>query len=162
MHGSHFLSWKCYKWSVEFKANVPSWRTRKLGSEQEESEMGVLKKEKSSSNGALLALFMVYAACGFVHVYGASISCTSRSSPCFLRSMSCPAECPTNSPSNPNSKVCYVNCNSPICKPECKSVYSPLYMTLISSHAHLLSMYSLFSVSSVLCKHWSSPMNTRC
>ncbi|KAK4778982.1 hypothetical protein SAY86_006510 [Trapa natans] len=75
----------------------------------------------SNNNGALLGIFLVlFAACGFVRVYGASISCTFKSSPCFLRRMRCPSECPTTSNSNPKSKVCHVNCNSPVCKPECK------------------------------------------
>ncbi|XP_030551012.2 uncharacterized protein LOC115755668 [Rhodamnia argentea] len=59
--------------------------------------------------------------CGLARVHGATISCLSRGSPCFLKKMTCPDECPSNSPSNSKAKVCYVNCNSPICKPECKN-----------------------------------------
>jgi hypothetical protein len=48
-------------------------------------------------------------------------TCPTRRSPCFYKKMKCPAECPTSYPKDPTAKVCYVNCNSPICKAECKS-----------------------------------------
>ncbi|KAK7816282.1 hypothetical protein CFP56_044171, partial [Quercus suber] len=34
--------------------------------------------------------------------------------------ITCPAECPTSTPKDPKAKVCYVNCDSPICKAACK------------------------------------------
>ncbi|XP_004295886.1 PREDICTED: uncharacterized protein LOC101301956 [Fragaria vesca subsp. vesca] len=46
--------------------------------------------------------------------------CYSKSSPCFLKQVYCPTECPSSSPTNPKAKVCYLNCNSPICKAECR------------------------------------------
>ncbi|XP_054813849.1 uncharacterized protein LOC129314430 [Prosopis cineraria] len=47
-------------------------------------------------------------------------TCTNRRSPCFLRRIKCPEECPSASPSDPNAKVCYIDCDSPICKAQCK------------------------------------------
>ncbi|GLU23435.1 hypothetical protein SLE2022_394370 [Rubroshorea leprosula] len=47
-------------------------------------------------------------------------TCVSRKSPCFLKRITCPAECPSIKPNDPEAKVCYINCNSPICKAECK------------------------------------------
>ncbi|OWM88679.1 uncharacterized protein LOC116212821 [Punica granatum] len=84
--------------------------------------MGLLAKKSSSNNGGLLAIFLVFAASGLVQVvYGALVACPYQRSPCFRKKMSCPDECPTNAPTNPKAKVCYVNCNSPICKPECRN-----------------------------------------
>ncbi|KAJ1381670.1 Root cap [Sesbania bispinosa] len=42
-------------------------------------------------------------------------------SPCFLKKIPCPAECPSKSPTNPKAKVCYLDCNSPVCKSQCKN-----------------------------------------
>ncbi|PRQ31401.1 hypothetical protein RchiOBHm_Chr5g0035091 [Rosa chinensis] len=48
--------------------------------------------------------------------------CFSKGSPCFLKKIQCPAQCPSSSPTDPKvTKVCVVNCNSPICKAECKN-----------------------------------------
>ncbi|KAH6807785.1 Late embryogenesis abundant protein-like protein [Perilla frutescens var. frutescens] len=56
---------------------------------------------------------------GGVHVE--SIACYSKSSPCFLKQLKCPKECPSKNPTHPKAKACYLNCNSPICNPECKN-----------------------------------------
>ncbi|KAL6205662.1 hypothetical protein ACLB2K_022917 [Fragaria x ananassa] len=53
--------------------------------------------------------------------------CYSKSSPCFLKQVYCPTECPSSSPTNPKAKVCYLNCNSPICKAECRRVLGRTY-----------------------------------
>ena len=72
-------------------------------------------------------------------VNGEFVTCTNRSSRCFLRQLKCPSQCPSTSPSNPSAKVCYLNCNSPVCSPECKSklmfatVLSLIVMHLIRS-----------------------------
>ncbi|PON68461.1 Root cap [Trema orientale] len=47
--------------------------------------------------------------------------CYSQSSPCFKKKIPCPYECPSAYPTDPKAKVCYVNCNSPICKAECRN-----------------------------------------
>ncbi|GAB2284558.1 hypothetical protein Dimus_019013 [Dionaea muscipula] len=49
------------------------------------------------------------------------LSCTTKGSPCFLKKIQCPEQCPTESPKDSTAKVCYVDCNSPICKAECRS-----------------------------------------
>lgn len=59
---------------------------------------------------------------GIIHVQGANVTCVSRRSPCFAKKLTCPAQCPTTTPANPKAKVCYINCNSPICRAECKRI----------------------------------------
>ncbi|KAG8364982.1 hypothetical protein BUALT_Bualt18G0055200 [Buddleja alternifolia] len=48
------------------------------------------------------------------------LTCTSRRSRCFLKKIPCPRECPLTRPKDSKAKVCYVNCDSPICKAERK------------------------------------------
>nr|XP_023888161.1 uncharacterized protein LOC112000292 [Quercus suber]POE66564.1 hypothetical protein CFP56_53945 [Quercus suber] len=47
-------------------------------------------------------------------------TCYNLSSPCKFKKITCPDECPTSSPTDPKAKVCYLDCNSPICKAACK------------------------------------------
>ncbi|GAB4846325.1 hypothetical protein Ancab_025331 [Ancistrocladus abbreviatus] len=47
-------------------------------------------------------------------------TCLSRKSRCFLKKMVCPPQCPSTNPHSPKAKVCYINCDSPICKAECR------------------------------------------
>lgn len=54
-------------------------------------------------------------------VNGEYVTCYNRGSKCFLKQLNCPSQCPSTSPTNPNAKVCYLNCNSPVCSPECKN-----------------------------------------
>ncbi|CAK9325157.1 unnamed protein product [Citrullus colocynthis] len=59
---------------------------------------------------------------GLLQIHGAdTLTCYRSQSPCRFKQMRCPAECPSKSPSNHTDKVCYVNCESPVCKAECKS-----------------------------------------
>ncbi|XP_021726048.1 uncharacterized protein LOC110693217 [Chenopodium quinoa] len=48
-------------------------------------------------------------------------TCFSRRSPCFLKRITCPRQCPTSHPKDPKAKVCYIDCYSPICKAECRN-----------------------------------------
>ncbi|XP_049412732.1 uncharacterized protein LOC125875745 [Solanum stenotomum] len=67
---------------------------------------------------AIVILFLA----GLTEINGGElITCTNKKSKCFLKPLYCPAECPSKSPSDPKAKVCYVNCNSPVCKPECRN-----------------------------------------
>ncbi|XP_059440874.1 uncharacterized protein LOC132173394 [Corylus avellana] len=73
----------------------------------------------SGRNGLFIILLLFVSAA--VQTYGETKTCLSRRSPCFLKKMECPAECPTTtSPKDPKAKVCYINCDSPICKAQCK------------------------------------------
>ncbi|CAA0811649.1 Late embryogenesis abundant (LEA) protein-related [Striga hermonthica] len=47
-------------------------------------------------------------------------TCTRLASPCFLRRISCPRQCPSTTPTDPKAKACYVDCNSPMCTAQCK------------------------------------------
>ncbi|CAM8985000.1 unnamed protein product [Rhodiola kirilowii] len=51
---------------------------------------------------------------------GEKRTCFNKKTPCFLKEFKCPPECPSTAPKDPKSKVCYIDCNSPICKAECK------------------------------------------
>ncbi|XP_065859894.1 uncharacterized protein [Euphorbia lathyris] len=64
----------------------------------------------------VIVLVLVYSA---ADIHAGNVTCRSKG-PCFLKKLSCPVECPLTTSSNPREKVCFLNCNSPICKPECK------------------------------------------
>ncbi|XP_057797276.1 uncharacterized protein LOC131013218 [Salvia miltiorrhiza] len=51
---------------------------------------------------------------------GERVVCTSKKSPCFLKGITCPKQCPTRRPTDPKAKACFINCDSPICKAECR------------------------------------------
>ncbi|KDP38932.1 hypothetical protein JCGZ_00689 [Jatropha curcas] len=74
----------------------------------------------SSSNRLLIILLLFVSAASEIYAATDTIAC-SRKGPCFLKKRSCPAECPNLYPTNPYSKVCYLNCQSPICTPECRN-----------------------------------------
>lgn len=57
--------------------------------------------------------------------------CNTPGSRCYGKYVKCPDECPNTSSENPKAKVCYVNCNSPHCKPECKRKIT-IHLSLIS------------------------------
>lgn len=69
----------------------------------------------------LVTLLFVFMLSCVMHINADTQTCTSRKSPCFLRKLPCPAQCPSKSPSNPKAKVCYLDCDSPVCKTQCKS-----------------------------------------
>ncbi|KAK9674033.1 hypothetical protein RND81_12G206300 [Saponaria officinalis] len=48
-------------------------------------------------------------------------TCVTRRSPCFLKKITCPRQCPTLSPKNPRDKVCNIDCYSPLCKATCRN-----------------------------------------
>ncbi|KAK4398406.1 hypothetical protein Sango_1316100 [Sesamum angolense] len=77
-------------------------------------------KNLSSSCLRFFTLLLLFLAC-VVDVHGDTITCYTRKSPCFLKQLKCPAECPSKQPTNSYAKVCHLNCNSPVCKPECKN-----------------------------------------
>ncbi|XP_019442464.1 PREDICTED: uncharacterized protein LOC109347212 [Lupinus angustifolius] len=77
----------------------------------------------SISKGLICVLFLL-AFC-MMHIKAASgldmQTCTNRKSRCFLKKIPCPSECPLKSPSDSKAKVCYLDCDSPICKTHCKT-----------------------------------------
>ncbi|KAK3020634.1 hypothetical protein RJ639_047855 [Escallonia herrerae] len=81
------------------------------------------------SSSCLLIILLIFVYGVSVQVDGETVTC-SRPGPCFLRPLSCPSECPTTYPSDPQAKVCYVNCNSPVCRAACRSA-----RTSFDSHA---------------------------
>jgi hypothetical protein len=77
----------------------------------------------SSNNKCLmfvLCLFVFVSSC-VMCVNVDTQTCTNRKSRCFLKKLPCPAQCPSRSPANPREKVCYLDCDSPMCKTQCKS-----------------------------------------
>lgn len=76
--------------------------------------MGILRR-----NGLFITLLLFLFAAA-AHAKVSTLTCTSLRSPCFRKKMECPAECSSPSATDPKAKICYVNCNSPVCKTECK------------------------------------------
>nr|AFK45679.1 unknown [Lotus japonicus] len=79
--------------------------------------MGVSRSIGLSTFVLLFAFFMMHVDA----FYSDTQTCTNRKSRCFLKKIQCPHECPLKSPSNPKDKVCYLDCDSPMCKASCKS-----------------------------------------
>ncbi|KAL2245414.1 uncharacterized protein LOC105174757 [Sesamum indicum] len=79
-----------------------------------------MKNLISSNCFRFITLVLLFLVC-VVDAHGDTITCYTRKSPCFLKQLKCPAECPSKQPTSSYAKVCYLNCNSPICKPECKN-----------------------------------------
>ncbi|KAH1120957.1 hypothetical protein J1N35_004117 [Gossypium stocksii] len=80
---------------------------------------------KIISNASSLIILFLFISAASVQIHGQGVperrTCFSRRSPCFLKTMTCPSQCPSTKPSDRKAKVCYVNCDSPICKAECKN-----------------------------------------
>ncbi|KAA8523843.1 hypothetical protein F0562_010266 [Nyssa sinensis] len=74
----------------------------------------------SSSCILIILLFFVSGVVGEVKAAPYSYRCENPSNRCYGRTITCPDECPTGSSEDPKVKVCYINCDSPICRPECK------------------------------------------
>ncbi|EYU33411.1 hypothetical protein ABFS82_13G079400 [Erythranthe guttata] len=77
----------------------------------------------SISNKVLVSLVLVLIShvClvrGYINTE--TVVCYTKSCPCFLKRVKCPIQCPSQHPQNPKDKACFLNCNSPICKAECK------------------------------------------
>ncbi|CAL5341905.1 unnamed protein product [Camellia sinensis] len=72
------------------------------------------------SNKCLLIILLLFIS-GAIQIQAETTTCNKPKSPCFLKKLPCPSECPTPYPSDAKAKVCYVNCNSPICRAECKT-----------------------------------------
>lgn len=67
------------------------------------------------------ALLTVYGAIQIHAQTPQRFTCFNRNSRCFLRIVRCPKQCPSMRPNNPKAKACFVNCDSPICRAECKN-----------------------------------------
>ncbi|XP_015953993.1 uncharacterized protein LOC107478366 [Arachis duranensis] len=74
----------------------------------------------SRSNGLVFVMLLLFA-CYVMQISAETRTCVQRRSPCFLRRIACPLECPFTSPKDPKAKVCYIDCESPICKAQCKT-----------------------------------------
>ncbi|PQQ11876.1 uncharacterized protein Pyn_32905 [Prunus yedoensis var. nudiflora] len=63
--------------------------------------------------------------------------CYGRKSPCFLKQLPCPKECPLASPTDKKAKICYLNCDSPYAKLSAKS--ASLIAMALDQHAWTLA-----------------------
>ena len=120
---------KCiYKCKSPFKFACISERERERGYYYWQA-MKMLTKRGSNSRCVVLIVLValcvmqINAANTIVTKKTETKTCTTRRSPCFLKKIQCPPECPSSSPSpsNPKAKICYIDCESPICKAQCKS-----------------------------------------
>ncbi|CAN1239084.1 hypothetical protein LINGRAPRIM_LOCUS2263 [Linum grandiflorum] len=48
-----------------------------------------------------------------------TVWCNNTLSRCSGAYVDCPAECPSTTYPNAQSKVCHINCDHPLCKPQC-------------------------------------------
>ncbi|XP_027355273.1 uncharacterized protein LOC113865105 [Abrus precatorius] len=46
--------------------------------------------------------------------------CGTKGTKCYGKYIKCPAECPTSESTNPNAKVCHIDCDKPICRAVCR------------------------------------------
>lgn len=85
----------------------------------------------------ILLTILVIFVYGVAQIHGQYVTCYVPNTPCFLQRRTCPSQCPDILPSNPKekSKVCYLNCNSPICRPECRSKH---LFSLLTPHLHFV------------------------
>ncbi|KAK7342674.1 hypothetical protein VNO80_25630 [Phaseolus coccineus] len=76
----------------------------------------------SSRNSLIYLLVLFFAFCEMQIIAGKdNQTCISRKSSCFGKKVACPNECPQKLPSDPKAKVCYLDCDSPICQTQCKT-----------------------------------------
>ncbi|XP_010539253.1 PREDICTED: uncharacterized protein LOC104813395 [Tarenaya hassleriana] len=68
---------------------------------------------------SLLLMFLAVASC-FLQAKAAGVYCNNPYSRCYQRYVECPEECPSTTDMNSKNKVCYVNCDSPVCKSHCR------------------------------------------
>lgn len=86
----------------------------------------------AGSNKSLLIILLFFVS-AILQTRAETKVCYSKGSPCFMKKIQCPTQCPSSSPSDPKvTKVCAVNCNSPICKAECKSKNIQLFSLYLS------------------------------
>lgn len=88
----------------------------------------------------LLALLLAFVARGHADLYGNptppaqppsrvagkkfppdEFICNSPNSDCFGANITCPDQCPSFRPANPNEKACFIDCNNPTCEAVCGS-----------------------------------------
>ena len=46
--------------------------------------------------------------------------CSTKGTRCYGKYIRCPAECPSSESNDPKAKVCYIDCDKPICKAVCR------------------------------------------
>ncbi|KAI8524300.1 hypothetical protein RHMOL_Rhmol13G0139900 [Rhododendron molle] len=72
------------------------------------------------SNNCFLIVLLLFVSAGAAQK-AEYTTCVNHGSPCLYEKLLCPWECPSPYPSDPQAKVCYVNCDSPLCQTECKN-----------------------------------------
>ncbi|KAG5546320.1 hypothetical protein RHGRI_018482 [Rhododendron griersonianum] len=78
--------------------------------------------ESARCSGCVSCVCVGCGMCRFkVQIKADYTTCTNYKSPCYYQQLKCPGECPSIYPADPHPKVCYLNCNSPVCQPECKN-----------------------------------------
>ncbi|XP_058219784.1 uncharacterized protein LOC131330271 [Rhododendron vialii] len=76
---------------------------------------------KILSNNCFLIILLLFVS-GAAQIKADYTTCMNRASPCFMEQLQCPSECPSQYPSDPQAKVCYIRCNSPMCtSPVCRT-----------------------------------------
>ncbi|KAL5737937.1 hypothetical protein ACOSP7_030698 [Xanthoceras sorbifolium] len=77
---------------------------------------------RSTTSSLVIMIILVFVS-GAIQVKSAvssSVKCNNPASRCYGYTIECPYECPSSSSDDPKAKVCYVNCDHPQCKSQCK------------------------------------------
>ncbi|EXB37717.1 hypothetical protein L484_010191 [Morus notabilis] len=67
----------------------------------------------------VLVSFVVHEASAYYYKY-----CDAYSR-CSGKTLICPSECPGTTSKHQKAKVCYIDCNKPVCKAECRRKFMP-------------------------------------
>ncbi|KAM1101140.1 hypothetical protein ACFX2B_007456 [Malus domestica] len=72
------------------------------------------------SSTTLVIVLVFVAGAAFQAKAYKSLYCTNPASRCFGKTVECPYECPSSYSEDQKAKVCYIDCDSPMCKAHCK------------------------------------------
>ncbi|PRQ31404.1 hypothetical protein RchiOBHm_Chr5g0035121 [Rosa chinensis] len=72
------------------------------------------------SSSTLIIVLVCFAGVIYQAKAYSSVYCTNPASRCYGKTVKCPYECPTSYSEDPKAKICYIDCDSPICKAHCK------------------------------------------
>ncbi|KAJ4726249.1 Root cap/late embryogenesis-like protein [Melia azedarach] len=85
------------------------------------SQSSLLESSGMKISDSSLFIILLILVSVFVQIHAETATCTFHKSPCFLKYITCPPECPSRSPKDPKAKACFINSYSPVCKAECKN-----------------------------------------
>ncbi|XP_010520898.1 PREDICTED: uncharacterized protein LOC104799912 isoform X2 [Tarenaya hassleriana] len=67
-----------------------------------------------------LLIFLLAMASRFLEAKAGGVFCSNPYERCYQKYIDCPDECPTTGATNSKNKVCYVDCDYPLCNSQCR------------------------------------------